>query len=128
MRTVECPICGKSNEFKATFTKCTHCNVILKECLDCNAIFGTFPNTITSEIFMRCPTCRIDVTNLSPTANDRHRQSELQRRRNSQTIKVSRVSNGFLTTNGDTGQTSIAIDLDSVFDVIEDFFNAITTD
>ena len=113
MRTVDCPICGKSVEFSTILPqpRCSNCNVILKECQDCHAVYGTF-----GEAFNQCHVCR------TSTPNDRRRQSELQLRRNAQTIKISRVSNGFLMTNVGNGQTFIAIDIDAVFDFVEDFF------
>lgn len=50
-------------------------------------------------------------------------QSVNQRRRNQSTIRVTRVTNGYMVTLGDTGETLVATSREQVHDYVDEFFD-----
>lgn len=65
---------------------------------------------------------------MSETQEARRQQAEVQRRRNAQTIRVGRISNGYLVTEGDTAEQVAAPDRAKVHQLIDQFFDRIEGD
>lgn len=60
--------------------------------------------------------------NINP---DPHKQSEVQRRRNATTIRIARIRNGYLVTEGDTGEANAALSREDMHRQVDEFFDRI---